>query len=282
MYTLIAENKYGEQLEITNNPRYVITDIDGLYPPEGVINTTQVANMDGSVFNSSRINDRVITITMAINGPAEANRLLLYRYFKTKYPVRLYYKNGVRDVYIDGYVSKFSVEYFEKKQTAQIEISCPMTLFRAVKESVTEFTNIENMFVFPFAIEAVGRPFSEVALGEQKTIINGGDVETGVVIHLNALGTVLNPKIYNADTGDRMTLSIEMRAGDEITINTRKKEKSITLLRDGVQTNIVGKLDAGSTWFNLIPGDNIFTYEADEFPEHLQCIFIINNQFEGV
>lgn len=282
MYTLIAENKYGEQLELTNNPRYVITDIDGLYPPEGVINTTQVANMDGSVFNSSRINDRVITITMAINGPAEANRLLLYRYFKTKYPVRLYYENGVRDVYIDGYVSKFSVEYFEKKQTAQIEISCPMTLFRAVKESVTEFANIENMFVFPFAIEAVGRPFSEVALGEQKTIINGGDVETGVVIHLNALGTVLNPKIYNADTGDRMTLSIEMRAGDEITINTRKKEKSITLLRDGVQTNIVGKLDAGSTWFNLIPGDNIFTYEADEFPEHLQCIFVINNQFEGV
>lgn len=282
MYTLIAENKYGEQLEITNNPRYVITDIDGLYPPEGVINTTQVANMDGSVFNSSHINDRVITITMAINGPAEANRLLLYRYFKTKYPVRLYYKNGVRDVYIDGYVSKFSVEYFEKKQTAQIEISCPMTLFRAVKESVTEFANIENMFVFPFAIEVAGRPFSEIALGEQKTIINGGDVETGVVIRLNALGTVLNPKIYNADTGDRMTLSVEMRAGDEITINTRKKEKSITLLRDGVQTNIVGKLDAGSTWFNLIPGDNIFTYEADEFPEHLQCIFIINNQFEGV
>lgn len=282
MYTLIAENKYGEQLEITNNPRYIITDIDGLYPPEGVINTTRVANMDGSVFNSSHINDRVITITMAINGPAEANRLLLYRYFKTKYPVRLYYKNGVRDVYIDGYVSKFSVEYFEKKQTAQIEISCPMTLFRAVKESVTEFTNIENMFVFPFAIEAVGRPFSEVTLGEQKTIINGGDVETGVIIKLNALETVLNPKIYNVNTSDRMTLSVEMRAGDEITINTRKKEKSITLLRDGVQTNIVGKLDAGSTWFNLIPGDNVFTYEADEFPEHLQCIFIINNQFEGV
>lgn len=282
MYTLIAENKYGEQLEITNNPRYVITDIDGLYPPEGVINTTQVANMDGSVFNSSHINDRVITITMAINGPAEANRLLLYRYFKTKYPVRFYYKNGVRDVYIDGYVSKFSVEYFEKKQTAQIEISCPMTLFRAVKESVTEFANIENMFVFPFAIEVAGIPFSEIALGEQKTIINGGDVETGVIIKLNALGTVLNPKIYNVDTSDRMTLSVEMQAGDEITINTRKKEKSITLLCDGVQTNIVGKLDAGSTWFNLIPGDNIFTYEADEFPEHLQCIFIINNQFEGV
>lgn len=282
MYTLIAENKYGEQLEITNNPRYAITDIDGLYPPEGVINTTQVANTDGSVFNSSRVNDRTITITMVINGPAEANRLLLYRYFKTKYPVRLYYKNGVRDVYIDGYVSKFSVEYFDKKQTAQIEISCPMALFRAVKESVTEFSNTENMFVFPFAIEDTGIPFSEIALGEQKTIINGGDVESGVVIKLNALSRVLNPKLYNVDTADHMFLNVEMEPGDEITINTQKKEKSIILLRDGVQSNIVGKLDAGSTWFNLVPGDNVFTYEADEFPENLQCIFIINNQFEGV
>lgn len=282
MYTLIAENKYGEQLEITNNPRYGITDIDGLYPPEGVINTTQVANMDGSVFNSSRVNGRTITITMAINGPAETNRLLLYRYFKTKYPVRLYYKNGVRDVYIDGYVSKFSVEYFDKKQTAQIEVSCPMALFRAVKESVTEFSNTENMFTFPFAIEPAGIPFSEIALGEQKTIINGGDVETGVIIKLNAFSMVLNPKLYNTDTSDHMFLNIEMEQGDEIIINTRKKEKSITLLRNGVRSNIVGKLDAGATWFNLVPGDNVFTYEADEFPENLQCIFIINDQFEGV
>lgn len=282
MYTLIAENKYGEWLEITNNPCYVITDVDGLYPPEGTINTTQLANTDGSVFNSSRINERVITITMAINAPVEVNRLLLYRYFKTKYPVRLYYKNGMRNVYIDGYVSKFSVEYFEKKQTAQIEITCPMALFRDVKESITEFSSVENMFTFPFAIEATGISFSRIALGEQKTIINNGDVETGVVIHLNALGTVVNPKIYNVDTTDHMILNVTMQAGDEITINTRKKEKSIILLRDGVRSNIVGRLEAGSTWFNLLPGDNVFTYEADKLPESLQCIFVINNQFEGV
>ena len=157
-----------------------------------------------------------------------------------------------------------------------------MALFRATKESSTEFSNIENMFTFPFAIEEAGVPFSYIALGEQKTIINGGDVETGVVIRLNALGTVKNPKIYNVDTIDRMILNVTMQAGDEITINTRKKEKSITLLRDGVTTNIVGRLEAGSTWFNLLPGDNVFTYEADELPENLQCTFIINNQFEGV
>lgn len=41
MFTLIAENKYGQQLELTHNDAYVITNIDGLDPPDAVINTTE-------------------------------------------------------------------------------------------------------------------------------------------------------------------------------------------------------------------------------------------------
>lgn len=282
MYRITVENKYREQMELTNNPRYTISSVDGLYPPESTINTTKVSNMDGSVYNSSYINDRTITITMAINGPAEENRLHLYKYFKTKYPVRLYYQNGIRDVYIDGYVSKMPIEYFEKKQTAQIEITCPIPLFRSKEQNITEFSSIENQIVFPLSIESNGMPFSMLKMGEQKTIINGGDVETGIIIKLNALGTVVNPKIYDVDTLDHMILNISMESGDEITINTMKKEKSIRLLRDGVESNIIGMLEAGSKWFSLIPGDNLFTYEADNFPENLQCTFIIYDQFEGV
>lgn len=282
MYTLIAQNKYGESLELTHNQKYTISNIDGLYPPEGVINTANTAGMDGSVYNSSYLDDRSITITLAINAPAEENRLNLYRYFKTKYPVRLYYRNGARDVYIDGYVSKFTIEYFEKKQIAQIEVKCPMSLFQSTTETLTDFSSLENMFAFPFAIEESGIPLSELILGQQKSIINGGDVETGIVIRLHAVGIVLNPKIYNVDTGEYMILNLEMQPGDEITINTRKKEKSIRLISDGVESNVVGTLSAGSTWFNLVPGDNVFTYEADEFSENLQCEFIICNQFEGV
>lgn len=282
MYTLTVENKYGEQLELTHNPCYDITDIDGLYPPEAVINSTKTASMDGAVFSSAYMNSRTITITLAINGPAEENRIKLYRYFKTKYPVRLYYKNGMRDVYIDGYVSKISVEYFNQKQTAQIIVECPMALFIAAKENRIEFSNIEDLFEFPFAIEDKGISFSDVSTGKQKSIINGGDVETGVIIRLSTIGKVKNPKIYNVDTLEHMIINEEMQEGDEITINTCKKQKSITLLRDGIPYNIIGKLKAGSTWFNLIPGDNLFTYEADIFPENLKCVFIINNRFEGV
>ena len=116
MYTLIAQNKYGQQIELTHNEAYVIESIEGIDPPEAVINTTRNANADGSVFNSSYVDNRQIIITLAINGPAEVNRINLYKYFKTKYPVRLYYQNKTRDVYIDGYVKSIQIKFFNKKQ----------------------------------------------------------------------------------------------------------------------------------------------------------------------
>ena len=66
MYTLTAENKYGERLELTHNPCYDITEIDGLYPPEAVINSTKTAGMDGAVFNSAYMNSSTITITLMV------------------------------------------------------------------------------------------------------------------------------------------------------------------------------------------------------------------------
>ena len=62
MYTLIAQNKYEEQLELTHNEAYVITSIDGIDPPDAVINTTRNANADGSVYNSAYVDNRTITI----------------------------------------------------------------------------------------------------------------------------------------------------------------------------------------------------------------------------
>lgn len=281
MYTLIIENKYGEQLELTNNSNYIISDIDGLYPPEATINTDKNANIDGSVYNSSYLNDRQITITLAINSPAEDNRINLYRYFKTKYPVRIYYKNETRDVYIDGYVQKMTIEYFVQKQTAQIIIACPMSLFNDREETIEEMASIKREFIFPFSIKD-SIPFSVIKFEQETNIQNFGDVETGMIIKLLAIGTVVNPKIYNADTLERIILDIQMQAGDEIIINTRMKEKSIRLTRDGKQVNVIGKMQYGSSWLTLSPGDNVFTYEADEGVNMLQCIFVINSQFEGV
>jgi hypothetical protein len=161
MFTLIAQNKYGQQIELTDNEAYTITSIVGLDPPDATINTSRNANADGSVFNSSYINDRQIIITMAINYPAEENRINLYTYFKTKMPITLYFANETRDVYINGYVQDFSCDFFAKKQVAQITIDCPKPFFMSVEDENITLSQVVNMFEFPFAIE-LGKNLLEV------------------------------------------------------------------------------------------------------------------------
>ena len=50
---------------------------------------------------------------------------------------------------------------------------------------------------------------------------------------------------------------------DVVTINTNRGEKSVTLLRNGVSTNIFSATQKGSTFFQLAIGDNPFGYLAD-------------------
>ena len=44
MFTLKAENTYGQRIELTHNEAYVIENVIGLDPPESVINTTRNAS----------------------------------------------------------------------------------------------------------------------------------------------------------------------------------------------------------------------------------------------
>lgn len=269
-------------MELTHNPSYAISSIDGIDPPEATINTTRNANYDGTVYNSSFLNERQITITLAVNKPAEDNRIRLYRYFKSKSWVRIYFKNGTRDVYIDGYVKSMQVGFFDKKQTVQIVIECPRPQFNGANLDVQEFNFIYPLFEFPFAIEEEGIPFSEIVLAQEKSIINHGDLETGVFINIHAMGPVSTPKIYNVDTGERIIVNVTMQAGDDININTIQGEKSIVMKRDGVTTNLIGNLDHSSTWLQMSPGDNVITVDAEAGLEYLYITFTMTDQFEGV
>ena len=130
MFSLSVKNKYDEVLELTNNDAYVIKEINGLDPPDNILNMSRIAGDDGSVLNSVYTDNRTITITLAVNEPAEENRIRLYRYFKAKTQLRLYYQNDSRDVCIDGYVQSMPISFFAKKEIVQITIVCPKPFFR--------------------------------------------------------------------------------------------------------------------------------------------------------
>lgn len=282
MYHLIVENEAGNQLELTNNRNYDVLSVSGTNPPVAAINTVNVAGMDGSRFNSSRAQQRNIVITLNIHHPIEANRLALYNFFRVKRWVKLYYKNSRRDVYIEGYVESLENNPWSQAQQPQISIICPQPYWLSTSETTVNFSNSKAAFEFPFSIPSDGIEFSTL---EQITsaIVNVGEVQTGGIITFYATtNQILNPKFYNRTANTFFGIDFDMYQGDLITVNSLIGQKSVTLLRDGVTTNILSDRTDGSTWLTLEPGENEVSFGSDEGSANLQATLTIVQKFEGV
>lgn len=282
MYKLSVKNTNGNILEITNNPLYVITSITGLSPAAAIINTAANGANDGTIFNSSRVNQRNIVITIRLIRDVEAARIALYSYFKTKQSCRLYYSNGSRDVYIDGYVESMQCDFFTQSEFMQISVICPNPFFRDVYESVSEMSLITPQFEFPFSIPAEGISFSTKNDVATADVYNGGDIVSGMNIELYANGGVTNPSVINANTLERFSLNYTMQAGDQIVIDTITGEKSVRLIRYGRSTNIINALGQNPNWLQLAIGKNTFTYSANDGAENLSVKIKHTNLYEGV
>ena len=283
MFNLSVKNVKGEVLELTGNDNYTVYKIEGLTPPKVVVNQSSNTTSDGGSINSVRLDSRNIVIYATINGDVEANRIQLYRYFPPKQTVSISFKNGSRDVYIEGVVEIIECDLFSNREVAQISIICPKPYFKAAEKLITSFSDVSSMFEFPFSIEKAGIPFSEITTNIRKKIINAGDVPTGAIITLfAAAGDVVNPVIYDVLNQTKMKFNFTMLRSDTIVINTNVGEKSIVLIRDGVTTNAMGYLAHDSSWLSLDSGDNIFTYDTEEGGSNLQITFTTQVLYGGV
>lgn len=283
MLQVIAENKYNQQINLTQNGNYALLSVGGLTPPAAIINTAVIATSDGAVFNSSRLGTRNIVLTIAPLNSIETNRINLYKYFKAKQYIKLYLENNTRSVWIDGYIDKIDGNLYSEKQQLQISIICPDPYFKDTATGLYTFSNVIDLFEFPFAIEETpGIPISEMGEYVEIAITNNSDDETGVIITLLANDNVTNPTIYNMTTNENFALNISMETGDIITIDTRRGHKTVTLNRDSVITNILNDMNQGSSWLTLPVGDNIFSYTCDTGAEYLNVSVELQPIYEGV
>lgn len=282
MYSLKVENDRGNTLELTHNPNYTVYRIEGLNPPQATINSSVNTTTDGSSINSVRLENRNIVIYVAIEGAVEANRINLYKYFPVKKSVKLYFSNNSRDVYIEGRVELIECDLFSSKQVAQISLICPKPYFKDVNDLLTMFSDVSKLFEFPFSIGKSGVEVSAITTNQRRSIINAGDVETGVIIKLFAIGAVVNPVIYDVLKRTYLKLNFTMLASDTLIINTNVGEKSIELIRDGVSYNAMGYMSQDSSWFTLEAGDNVFTYDCESGNSNLQLTFTTAILYSGV
>lgn len=284
MFNMILENKNGKRLTFGAGSPYTITEFEGLNPPKATINTNTTATLDGGVFNSSKLDMRNINIAFAIEEEAEKNRLAVYSVIQSKLPLRIYYQSDLLDLFIDGYVEEVDISYFAKKNIVTVSVLCPSPYLKGAQEIINELNSVLPRFTFPFASPAAGT----LLFGVYDTISsieveNKGSVQTGLTFELFAKVAVTNPKIIDYLTAEFMEIETTMQAGDTITITTGQGNKTITLLRNGVKTNIFNLLSKNSTWLQLDVNGGIFTYEVGAgLRSDLEVTIKHFNLYEGV
>ena len=278
---------------------FIVESITGLGPGKANINTPEVSTNDGSLFNSSRVPNRNIVISLRYlwRDTIEDTRQLSYKYFPLKKKVTLTIETDNRSAQIEGYVESNEPDIFSKEEGADVSIICPYPFFYATENGgwvETVFSGIEPMFEFPFSNESLTENLLIMGNIQNRTdnvVIYNGDVETGIVITIHALGEATNIAIYNTMTREVMRIDTNkiasytgggIDAGDDIIISTIRGDKYATLIRDGVSINILNCMDKNTDWFQLSKGDNVFVYTAETGTTNLQ--FKIENRlvYEGV
>ena len=282
MFTLKIENRFGDILELTHNENYIVTNITGLNPPKAKINLSDIAGMNGALFNSAKAETRNLVLTVLPQAPVEQNRLALYKFAQVAQWCKIYYSNGSVDVQIEGYVETVEGSLFSKAQSFQISILCPQPYFEGLREIRNDISSLISTFEFPFAIEAEGIEFSYINHDILSTVINVGDVETGLIIEITARGEVTDPIIYDNLTGGSIGLNITLASRDKVVINTNSGSRSVKLISGNTETNIMNLVKPNPTWFTLQPGENIFSYGAEVGSDLMAIVFRHRTKFGGV
>jgi hypothetical protein len=268
--------------EISEDGIYIKT-ITGLGPVTAKVNTTDVAGYDGSIFNTSQLEERDINIKFGIaevySGSTESARQKLYEMFTPKRPVTLTFLTDNRHAFCEGYVRICDPDIFSKDVSLMATIVCPDPAFydaNGTGVQITTFYGLESAFEFPFSNESLTDNLIEFGVMRRNTSGNihyVGEMETGCVITIHALGDVGTITIYNTQTKEKMILDADklealtgspLKYSDTIIINTNRNKKSVRLLRDGVYTNVLNIIARNSDWFKIVQGDNLFAYTASE------------------
>lgn len=284
----------------------IIKSITGLGPPNGIINSTDLAMGDGAVYNSARIDKRNIVFSfqfsevleedgMRVKETIEQVRLNTYKYFPLKKHVTLLFETDSRTASIQGYVEKNESDIFNKEESAQVSIICPDPFFYSGRKP-TLLNGIEGMFEFPFSNESLDESlinFGEIIYSEGQKILYDGDAESGTIVTISAYGAASGITIDNVVNGDSIFIDTSkigsitggtnnIASGDVVVISSVVGDKYIYLLRGSNTYNILSCVDKNTSWLRFSPGLNEFHYSATTGSANLQIQIDGNTLYSGV
>ena len=283
MFELLLENSEKKAVNLNDGVNYLVIEFEGFDPPPAYLYTSKSPNRKGSKKNGSTLAERTLLFQIKILGDVEENRNALYEWTDTETELKIYYKNGVKNVYCEGTVTDCDVPVCTDNEIMTVAITCPDPYLKDLEEIATEISNLLKHFTFPFAIGAEGIPFSTIREDNSTNVFNAG-AETGVLIRIKALGAVSNISLYDANDATRIfSINMTLQAGEVIEIDTGRSPRTVKLIRtNGATENILRYVghNPSPTWFLLKKGNNIFGYTASD-TGNVEVTFSFTNKYLG-
>lgn len=310
--SITVTNQLGESIKIEltrpDKTGFIILDADELLEPvKATINTSRVATLNGTIYNSSYLNQRSMVLNlrftevwgetpegMRIKETIEDIRLKSYKYFPEQKEIKLVIETDKYAVETHGYVEHNKPNVFSDTEGTSISIICTDPYLYSTDTEYVTLSGVVPKFSFPFSNKLTKKPtliFGEIVNETDACVYYDGQGDAGMVMRIHAIGEFTNLTLHNATYLEKMridTSKIEMLTGqgivlgDTIIVDTRPRYKSITLIRDGVRTNIINSLDRGTAWLSLRKGDNIIAYRAESGGENVRFSIEYKNAYEGV
>ena len=166
----------------------------------------------------------------------------------------------------------------------KIDGFCYDPLFRENNEQKSVAASTFGIFHFPLIISENPNPPKGVIFGLRQpslivNVVNKGSVEVGLKIVFRAKGTLKNPSLINMSTQEFFKINKQMQSGEEIIVDTNIGQKSVKGIFGETQENYFKYRDLDSSWLQIVPGDNLFRYDAEENIGGLEVYIYYSNKY---
>ncbi|MEK4149976.1 phage tail domain-containing protein [Robertmurraya sp. FSL W8-0741] len=268
-------NSRGDQFEFNSSNRLTNgIDLSGL---QAAVNRSQ-SNLPGSRYQSTRVEEREFDIEFQIRRHNYSEAMMddkrgqMYKVFNPNFnPMRIdFMTSNDQPYYLMAELISAPIMPPDKSnnnavwQKALLQfIATDPFIYEAVSHKVEIAEWVGNL-EFPLEIPVGGIEIGYRSQSLFRNVYNGGSETSGMLIRFFAKSEIVNPKLINVNTYEELKLNFTMLPGDVVNVSTYRGKRSITLMRNNVQSNIFNTLAfETSTFLQLYPGDNIFRYDAD-------------------
>lgn len=264
MQEIIITNQNKESITLGNQAPFFLETIDGVGEVGVAIESQKAPKQDGSTYIDNTLGNRAITIEGMIiakgdSGAVLKARRLMQRVINPKLDeVNIAYCKGDWVKEIKAIAESTPVFpagkgnkglYYQK---FLLYLLCHQPFWLDTFYESRKMSYIMGGLSFKLIL-----PTSFSYRGFRRKAVNEGDVVTPVEIEFN--GPAINPTVTNETTGEFIQVNRKLGEEDVLTVSTTFGEKYVRINSE----NAFHYIDLDSTFWQLVPGENILSYQSN-------------------